>query len=146
MILTAYASVSSAIDAVNKGAFQYIEKKAKNDEIALVVKNALSMGRLQSENQVLKRQLRQSHSERKIIGKSEEMMKVFKMIEKVADTEATMLVHGETGTGKELIAREIHYLRGGPRDRSCRSTAARFQRISLSRISSGTFGAPSRGR
>jgi DNA-binding NtrC family response regulator len=110
VILTAHASVSSAIDAVNKGAFQYIEKKAKNDEIALVVKNALSMGRLQSENQVLKRQLRQSHSERKIIGKSEEMIKVFKMIEKVADTEATMLVHGETGTGKELIAREIHYL------------------------------------
>ena len=62
VILTAHASVTSAIQAVNKGAFQYIEKKAKNDEIALVVKNALSMGRLQSENQVLKRQLRQSHS------------------------------------------------------------------------------------
>lgn len=110
VIFTAHATIGSAIDAVNKGAFQYVEKKAKNDEIALVVKNALSMGRLQTENQALKRQLRMSHSDRKIIGKSEEMAKVFRMIEKVADTEATMLIYGETGTGKELIAREVHYL------------------------------------
>ncbi|MDM7915710.1 MAG: sigma-54 dependent transcriptional regulator, partial [Candidatus Eisenbacteria bacterium] len=109
VILTAYASTASAIEALNKGAYQYIEKKAKNDEILLVVRNALSMGRLQSENQTLKRQMRRTHSERKIIGKSEEMAKVFKMIEKVADTEATILIYGESGTGKELIAREIHY-------------------------------------
>ncbi|MBM3285872.1 MAG: sigma-54-dependent Fis family transcriptional regulator [Candidatus Eisenbacteria bacterium] len=109
VILTAYASTASAIEALNKGACQYIEKKARNDEIALVIKNALSMGRVQSENQVLKKQLRSTHAERKIIGKSEEMTKVFKMIEKVADTEATILVYGESGTGKELIAREIHY-------------------------------------
>ncbi len=110
VIFTAHATIASAIDAVNKGAFQYVEKKAKNDEIALVVKNALSLGRLQTENQVLKRQLRLSHSDRKIIGKSEEMAKVFRMIEKVADTEATMLIYGDTGTGKELIAREVHYM------------------------------------
>jgi DNA-binding NtrC family response regulator len=109
VILTAYASTASAIDAVNKGAYQYIEKRAKNEEIALVVKNALSMGKIQSENQALKRQIRSNHAERKIIGKSEEMMKVFKMVEKVADTEATILIYGESGTGKELIAREIHY-------------------------------------
>jgi DNA-binding NtrC family response regulator len=109
VILTAHATTSSAIDALNKGAFQYVEKKAKNDEIALVVKNALAMAKVQSENQALKRQLRSNHSDRKIIGKSEEMTKVFKMIEKVADTEATIMVYGESGTGKELIAREIHY-------------------------------------
>ena len=109
LVLTAYASEASAVEAMNKGAFQYIEKKAKNDEILLVIKNALSMRRLQSENQVLKRQLRRTHAEREIIGKSEEMMKVFKMLDKVADTESTILVYGESGTGKELIAREIHY-------------------------------------
>ena len=109
VILTAYASTPSAIEALNKGAYQYLEKKAKNDEIALVVKNALSMGRLQTENHALKRQLRRSRTDRKIIGNAEEMVKVFKMIEKVADTEATILIYGESGTGKELIAREIHY-------------------------------------
>jgi len=109
VILTAHATTGSAIDALNKGAFQYVEKKAKNDEIALVVKNALAMARVRSENQALKRQLRATHVDRKIIGKSEEMTKVFKMIEKVADTEATILIYGESGTGKELIAREIHY-------------------------------------
>ena len=67
------------------------------------------MRRLQSENQVLKRQLRKTHHEREIVGKSEEMTKVFKMLDKVADTESTILVYGESGTGKELIAREIHY-------------------------------------
>jgi DNA-binding NtrC family response regulator len=115
VILTAHGSIPSAVEALSKGAYQYIEKKAKNDEIALVMKNALSMGRLHNENQALKRQLRQRNSERKIIGKSEEMMKVFKMIEKVADTEATILIYGESGTGKELIAREIHFQsRRGP--------------------------------
>jgi two-component system response regulator HydG len=115
VILTAHGSIPSAVEALSKGAHQYIEKKAKNDEIAVVVKNALSMGRLQVENQALKRQLKQRNSERKIIGNSEEMTKVFKMIEKVADTEATILIYGESGTGKELIAREIHFQsRRGP--------------------------------
>ncbi len=109
IIMTAFASRQSAIDAVNKGAFQYLEKNAKNDEIKVSVKNALRMRRLQSENQVLKRQLKRSHEERPIIGKSEEMMAVFKMVDKVADTDSTILIYGESGTGKELIAREIHY-------------------------------------
>jgi DNA-binding NtrC family response regulator len=109
MVLTAYASEASAVEANAKGAFQYIEKKAKNDEILLVVKNAVSMRRLQSENQALKRQLRRTHVERRIIGMSEEMEKVFRMVDKVAETESTILIYGESGTGKELIAREIHY-------------------------------------
>jgi DNA-binding NtrC family response regulator len=109
IVLTAFGSEAAAAEALDKGAFQFIEKKAKNDEILLVVRNALSMRRLQSENQVLKRQLRKTHNEREIVGKSEEMTKVFKMLDKVADTEATILVYGESGTGKELIAREIHY-------------------------------------
>src|SRR5919197_3170996 len=109
VIMTAYASQQSAIDAVNLGAFQYLIKNAKNDEIKLVVRNAIEMRRVRVENLYLKRELRRGHDEKTIIGSSEEMVRVFKMVEKVADSEATIMIQGESGTGKELIAREIHY-------------------------------------
>ena len=109
VIMTAYASQQSAIDAVNLGAFQYLIKNAKNDEIKLVVRNAIEMRRVRAENLYLKRELRRGHDEKTIIGSSEEMTRVFKMVDKVADSEATIMIQGESGTGKELIAREIHY-------------------------------------
>jgi DNA-binding NtrC family response regulator len=109
VLMTAYASQQSAIDAVNLGAFQYLLKNAKNDEIRLAVRNALEMRRVRSENQFLKRELKKGHEEKAIIGSSEEIIKVFKMVDKVADSEATILIQGDSGTGKELIAREIHY-------------------------------------
>src|SRR5262245_20381151 len=109
VIMTAYASQQSAIDAVNLGAFQYLIKNAKNEEIKLVVRNAIEMRRVSTENLYLKRELRKGHEEKTIIGTSEEMVRVFKMVEKVADSEATIMIQGESGTGKELIAREIHY-------------------------------------
>jgi DNA-binding NtrC family response regulator len=109
VIMTAYASQQSAIDAVNLGAFQYLIKNAKNDEIKLVVKNAIEMRKVRAENLFLKRELRKGHDEKTIIGSSEEMIRVFKMVDKVADSEATIMIQGESGTGKELIAREIHY-------------------------------------
>ncbi|MGH3054621.1 MAG: sigma-54-dependent transcriptional regulator, partial [Gaiellaceae bacterium] len=109
VIMTAYASQQSAIEAVNLGAFQYLIKNAKNDEIKLIVRNALEMRRVKVENQYLKRELKKGHDEKVIIGSSEEMSRVFRMVEKVADSEATIMIQGESGTGKELIAREIHY-------------------------------------
>ncbi|MBI5709234.1 MAG: sigma-54-dependent Fis family transcriptional regulator [Candidatus Eisenbacteria bacterium] len=109
VIMTAYASQQSAIDAVNMGAFQYLIKNAKNDEIKLVVRNAIEMRRVRCENLYLKRELKKGHEDKEIIGTSEEMVRVFKMVEKVADSEATIMIQGESGTGKELIAREIHY-------------------------------------
>src|SRR5690242_9426505 len=109
VLMTAYASQQSAIDAVNLGAFQYLLKNAKNDEIRMAVRNALEMRRVRSENQFLKRELKKGHEEKAIIGSSEEMVRVFKMVDKVADSEATILIQGDSGTGKELIAREIHY-------------------------------------
>ncbi|MBI1796120.1 MAG: sigma-54-dependent Fis family transcriptional regulator [Candidatus Eisenbacteria bacterium] len=112
VIMTAYASQQSAIDAVNMGAFQYLIKNAKNDEIKLVVRNALEMRKVRSENLFLKRELKKGHEEKVIIGSSDEMVRVFKMVDKVADSEATILIQGESGTGKELIAREIHYRSG----------------------------------
>jgi len=109
VIMTAYASQQSAIEAVNLGAYQYLIKNAKNDDIKLVVRNALEMRKVRTENQFLKRELKKGHEEKTIIGTSEEMVRVFKMVDRVADSEATILIQGESGTGKELVAREIHY-------------------------------------
>jgi len=77
VIMTAYASQQSAIDAVNLGAFQYLIKNAKNDEIKLVVRNALEMRRVRTENLYLKRELKRGHDEKTIIGSSEEIIRVF---------------------------------------------------------------------
>ena len=112
ILMTAYASQQTAIDAVNLGAFQYLIKNAKNDEIRLVVRNALEMRRVRTENQYLKRELKKGHEDKAIIGSSEEMLRVFRMVEKVAGSEATILIQGESGTGKELIAKETHYRSG----------------------------------
>jgi len=108
IIMTAYASQKTAIEAVNQGAFHYLIKHAKNDEIKMVVRNALDMRRVKTENVYLKKQLRKAGDLKTIIGKSDEMQKVYQMVDKVADTESTILVYGESGTGKELIARAIH--------------------------------------
>jgi DNA-binding NtrC family response regulator len=109
VIMTAYASQQSAIDAVNLGAYQYLIKNAKNDEIKLIVRNAIEMRKVRVENQFLKRELKKGHDEKVIVGSSEEMVRVFRMVDKVADSEATIMIQGESGTGKELIAKEIHY-------------------------------------
>src|SRR2546427_6898281 len=87
VIMTAYASQQTAIDAVNLGAFQYLIKNAKNDEIRLIVRNALEMRKVRTENQFLKRELKKGHDEKTIIGSSDEMLRVFRMVEKVAASE-----------------------------------------------------------
>jgi DNA-binding NtrC family response regulator len=109
VIMTAYASQKTAIEAVNQGAFHYLIKHAKNEEIKMVVRNALDMKRVRRENQILKKQLKKTSDLKTIIGKSEEMESIFKLVDKVADTDSTILIYGESGTGKELIARAIHY-------------------------------------
>ena len=110
IIMTAYASQKTAIEALNRGAFHYLIKRAaKNDQIKMVIRNALDVHRVRSENTFLKKQLRNKDDFKEIIGKSEEIQKVFTLVDKVADTDSTILVCGESGTGKELIARAIHY-------------------------------------
>jgi DNA-binding NtrC family response regulator len=108
VILTAYASERTAIDAVNLGAFSYLQKHCKNDEIKMVVRNALAMRQVKTENQELKRELRRKKSKQSIIGQSPRMRQIFKMVDKIAATPATVLINGESGTGKELIAQAIH--------------------------------------
>ena len=114
VIMTAYASQKTAIEALNKGAFYYLIKRAKNEEIKMVIRNALDMHRVRNENVFLKKQLKKKDDFKEIIGKSDEIQQVFQLVDKVADTDSTILICGESGTGKELIAKAIHY-------RSCRS-------------------------
>ncbi len=109
IMMTAYASQKTAIQALNNGAFYYLIKRAKNEEIKMVVRNALQMHRVKSENDFLKKELKRKDKFKKIIGKSDQIENVFRRIDKVADTDSTILICGESGTGKELIAREIHY-------------------------------------
>ncbi len=108
IMLTAYANEQSAIDAVNLGAFSYLQKHCKNDEIKVAVRNALQLRNARSENVKLRRELTKKRVHTKIIGQSDRMQTVYKMIDKISATPATILLTGESGTGKELIARTIH--------------------------------------
>ncbi len=112
VIMTAYASQKTAIAALNKGAFYYLIKRAKNEEIKMVIRNAIDMRRVKSENTFLKKQLRKKDDFKEIIGKSDEIQEVFNLVDKVADTDSTIMICGESGTGKELIAKAIHYRSG----------------------------------
>ena len=108
IIMTAYASLDTAIQAVNQGAFHYFVKQTKNEEIKLVVKRALEMRRLKSENRYLKQELKKTLAPRPIIGESARLREVFDTVRKVAPSDSTVLLCGESGTGKELFARQIH--------------------------------------
>jgi two-component system response regulator PilR (NtrC family) len=108
IIMTAYASEQSAIDAVNLGAFSYLQKHCKNDEIKIVVRNALQLRQARTENAQLKKELTKNRTRKQIIGQSPRMRSVYKMVDKIAASAATVLINGESGTGKELIAQAIH--------------------------------------
>jgi len=108
IIITAYASVESAISAMKIGAFDYIQKPFKHDELLLTVERAIEHKRLQEENLRLKDELKRKFSFENIIGKSEVMQEVFELIKASAPTRSTILLQGESGTGKELAARAIH--------------------------------------
>jgi DNA-binding NtrC family response regulator len=108
IMLTAYASEQSAIDAVNLGAYSYLQKHCKNDEIKVAVRNALQLRQTRRENVHLKRELTRTRGQTRIIGQSARMQEVYRLIGKISATPATVMINGESGTGKELIARSIH--------------------------------------
>jgi len=108
IIITAYASVESAISAMKKGAFDYVQKPFKHDELLITVKRAIKHKKLQEENIQLKDELKRKFSFENIIGKSKNMQDVFSVIKAAAPTRSTILIQGESGTGKELVAKAIH--------------------------------------
>ncbi len=109
ILLTAYADAETAIQALKMGAYDYIQKTENFiEELKLVVAGALENRRLREENTYLRREFRKLHGMGNLIGKSQKMQELFKMIEVVSATASTILVTGESGTGKELVAKAIH--------------------------------------
>ncbi|NQT82091.1 sigma-54-dependent Fis family transcriptional regulator [bacterium] len=109
IMMTAYASIQTAIDAMKKGAFEYIIKPFKMDELRLLIQRGLKQRSIIQENRSLKQQIQQKYTFDQLIGSSKQMQDLFSIIRKVAPTDSTILVYGESGTGKELVARAIHY-------------------------------------
>ncbi len=108
IMMTGYASVETAVAALKNGAYDYVTKPLDPDEIAHLVKNALSHRRTQQENIVLKETVAEALRPPDLVGKSAAMQKVLEAIETVGPTDATVLITGESGTGKELVARAVH--------------------------------------
>ena len=109
IILTGHGSIKNTVEAIKIGAFDYIPKPVTAGELLINVENALKFKKLEEENFRLKRELKQKYSKKNIIGTSSSIQKIFELIDKVADTDSTILIYGPSGTGKELIARAIHY-------------------------------------
>jgi two-component system response regulator PilR (NtrC family) len=112
LVITAFASTETAVEAMRLGAYDYITKPFKLDEIKLTIANALERKRLQDENRALKRQLRRERGLENLIGQSRSMRALLEAIRKTADSLSTVLVTGESGTGKELVAQAIHHESG----------------------------------
>jgi two-component system NtrC family response regulator len=109
IMMTAYATVEKAVEAMKKGAYDYVMKPFDNDVLIKTVTKALAMGRIIKENRLLSRELKEKSGPTDLIGNSFPMRQVRELILKVASTKATVLISGESGTGKELVARAIHF-------------------------------------
>ncbi len=109
IMVTAFGSIETAIESIKQGAYDYISKPFKLDEVKLTVKRALDHKRLLRENLRLRLELKAQHRLENIVGRSASMLEVYKIVARVASGSSTVLIQGESGTGKELIARAIHY-------------------------------------
>jgi len=109
VVVTAYSSIEGAISAMREGAFHYIPKPFKNDEVLLTVRKGLEQRRLTTENRSLREQLRERYSFGNIVGKSKPMREVFDLVRLAAPSKSNILILGESGTGKELVAKAIHH-------------------------------------
>jgi two-component system, NtrC family, response regulator PilR len=117
LVVTAYASTETAVEAMKLGAYDYVTKPFKLDELKVTVANALERRRLQEENLALKRQLHRERGFENFVGRSRSILDVFETIRKTADSGSTVMITGESGTGKELVAQALHWessRRAGP--------------------------------
>jgi two-component system response regulator AtoC len=110
IVITGYGTIESAVEAIKMGAYDYLTKPIVDEEIRLVVQRAVAQQALLRENRTLKQQLGLRYSLENIVGSDYRMQRVFELMETVADTRTTILVTGESGTGKSLIARTIHQM------------------------------------
>jgi DNA-binding NtrC family response regulator len=110
IMITGYATVATAVEAMQKGAYHYLPKPYKIEEVRILVTKALEKRWLRQEVTELKRQVQTQQGGRRLIGASPKMLALTKTIEQIAPTDCTVLIQGETGTGKELVARKIHEL------------------------------------
>ncbi len=108
IMVTGYGTIESAVEAIKQGAYDYLTKPIIDDDVRLAVQRALKQQHLQAENHCLKQTLSQRHGLDNIIGQDYRMAKVFELVAAVADTRTTVLITGESGTGKSMIARAIH--------------------------------------
>jgi DNA-binding NtrC family response regulator len=108
IIITGFGTIQSAVEAMRIGAFDYLTKPVKAQEVLVVIDKALEVRGLRRENKSLRQELRNAYGFDRIVGTSQPMQKVFTLIKKVADTDSTVLIAGESGTGKELIAHALH--------------------------------------
>jgi DNA-binding NtrC family response regulator len=109
IMITAFGTIETAIEAIREGAFDYISKPFKLEEIKITVRRALEQRRLLQENRFFRQELLNKYQFKNVIGRTPQMFQIYKTIAKVANTKSTVLIYGERGTGKELIARSIHY-------------------------------------
>ncbi len=109
IMITAFGSTDTAVEAMKLGAYDYIQKPFKIDEIKIIVQQALERRSLKLENAQLKKELGTKYAFDNIIGSAPPMLRIYEMVKRVANTKSSVLIGGESGTGKELIARAIHY-------------------------------------
>ncbi|HQZ27599.1 MAG: sigma-54-dependent Fis family transcriptional regulator [Verrucomicrobiales bacterium] len=117
ILMTAYGSVDVAVEAMKKGAYDYVSKPLNIDELEIVIKRAIRSRNVEEENVALKAQVTERYGLENIIGRSTVMQPFFETIRQVAPTRATVLIEGESGTGKELVGRAIHHLSGRPKSK-----------------------------
>ena len=108
IMITAFGTIENAVRAIKSGALDYVTKPWDNEKLLIDIHNGIEHQKLQHENRELKRALKRQHEFSNIVGKSEQMLKIFDLVAQVAQSRSTVLIQGESGTGKELIAKAIH--------------------------------------